>query len=198
MLPRLAQALGSDAAVVCAQAVCWEEQQAERRVEEALGQQQQSLRRVWESTMYHPDDLALVAQLIMPDSLSDTFTPWRSKVEARKVPVRPSATQPPRLSAPAPEALSAALQAISQDPAVANVGVGFLPTLAQLGCDQAEAEVDMRGDFFSPVGGETAALARLKRYVWDENRLKDYFDTRNGMIGQGYRLVEICCCDPLD
>ena len=29
-------------------------------------------------------------------------------------------------------------------------------------------------------GGEGAALERLQRYVWDEDRLRTYFDTRNG------------------
>ena len=31
------------------------------------------------------------------------------------------------------------------------------------------------------VGGETAALARVKDYIWDKDLLKVYFDTRNGM-----------------
>jgi deoxyribodipyrimidine photo-lyase len=35
-------------------------------------------------------------------------------------------------------------------------------------------------------GGETAALKRLKYYLWDKNLLKDYFNTRNGMLGGDY------------
>jgi deoxyribodipyrimidine photo-lyase len=36
-------------------------------------------------------------------------------------------------------------------------------------------------------GRETAALERVKDYVWVEDLLKDYyFDTRNGMIGADY------------
>ncbi|KAA0148425.1 hypothetical protein FNF29_06643 [Cafeteria roenbergensis] len=35
-------------------------------------------------------------------------------------------------------------------------------------------------------GGETAALARLRLYLWDEDRLREYKQTRNGMAGQGF------------
>jgi deoxyribodipyrimidine photo-lyase len=35
-------------------------------------------------------------------------------------------------------------------------------------------------------GGETAALARLKYYLWDSDRVATYFETRNGMLGGDY------------
>lgn len=35
-------------------------------------------------------------------------------------------------------------------------------------------------------GGEAAALARLKYYLWDSDLLATYFDTRNGMLGGDY------------
>ena len=35
-------------------------------------------------------------------------------------------------------------------------------------------------------GGETAALARVQDYIWDKDLLKNYFDTRNGMLGADY------------
>ena len=57
------------------------------------------------------------------------------------------------------------------------------PSLNDLGYGDA---VDTRGDFFDPRGGEAAALERLQRNVRDEDRLRTYFDTRNGMVGQGY------------
>lgn len=37
-----------------------------------------------------------------------------------------------------------------------------------------------------PQGGETAALARLKHYLWDSDCIASYFDTRNGMLGPDY------------
>ena len=35
-------------------------------------------------------------------------------------------------------------------------------------------------------GGESAALERLKHYLWDTDCLASYFDTRNGMLGPDY------------
>ena len=35
-------------------------------------------------------------------------------------------------------------------------------------------------------GGEPAALARLKYYLWDSDCVATYFDTRNGMVGGDY------------
>ena len=36
------------------------------------------------------------------------------------------------------------------------------------------------------VGGETAGLSRVQEYIFDKDCLKDYFETRNGMIGADY------------
>ena len=38
-------------------------------------------------------------------------------------------------------------------------------------------------------GGETAARARVRGWIWDRDCLKDYFNTRNGMLGADYRYV---------
>lgn len=35
-------------------------------------------------------------------------------------------------------------------------------------------------------GGESAALARLKYYLWDSDLVSAYFETRNGMLGGDY------------
>merc|ERR1719215_2350503 len=64
-----------------------------------------------------------------------------------------------------------------------------MPSLSDLGYSQEEAEeaqtADPRGVMHF-VGGETAALARVKDYIWDKDLLKNYFNTRNGMIGADY------------
>jgi hypothetical protein len=41
-------------------------------------------------------------------------------------------------------------------------------------------------------GGETAALARLQHYSWGSGQLSTYKDTRNGLLGEGYRCVCVC------
>lgn len=38
----------------------------------------------------------------------------------------------------------------------------------------------------SAKGGETEALKRVKHYLWDTDRIADYFNTRNGMLGPDY------------
>lgn len=153
--------------VVCSEGICPEEIDDEEQVERALEQRGASLRRLWEGTMYHRDDVnGLPGPL--PD---DVFTNWRVKVEKAKTPIRDEL----RLRTPLPS-----------PPQGADWSKSTVPSLADLGYDEADAVVDMRGDFFAPVGGEKAALARLRRYVWDEDRLKSYFETRNGMRGQGY------------
>ena len=156
-----------DIQVVCAEGVCTEEQEEEKKVEAALKKHGVPLKRIWEKTMYHLEDVQK-----LPGQLpEDVFTSWRTKVEKVRTPVRaelPKKEKFPPLPAPA---------ATRRE---------VLPSLSDLGYDEAEAVCDMRGDFFGPVGGETAGLARLKRYLFDEDRLKDYFETRNHMIGQAY------------
>merc|ERR1719375_2633630 len=36
------------------------------------------------------------------------------------------------------------------------------------------------------MGGETAALQRLQKWMFDDDKLKEYFEIRNGMVGEGY------------
>ncbi|KAJ1453377.1 DNA photolyase, FAD-binding/Cryptochrome [Pelagophyceae sp. CCMP2097] len=151
-------ASGRKVEIVCSASVCHEEQKSEVLVETALSQK---LVRVWDATLYHRDEACLPVE--------ELFTNWRTKVEKKRTPIRPELQSLKKLGA-----------------AVHQVDEGSLPSLAELGYHAEDALPDLRGDFFNPKGGETAALARLKQYVWDEDRLKDYFDTRNGMIGQGY------------
>ena len=69
-------------------------------------------------------------------------------------------------------------------PALPDLGHGPIQladgTTAATGASAAPQ--DERGVFGSVGfrGGETAALARLKHYLWDTDCLSTYFDTRNG------------------
>lgn len=161
VIGRLVADLGGDAVVVCSDSACSEEKRDEAAVARAA-----PLEKVWEGTMYHPEDLDGV-------KFHDLFTAWRTSVEKAKTPIRDDVFGAAAGLPPPPETFKAALGAA-------------LPTLEDLGYRAADAACDLRGDFFDPKGGETAALARLQRYVFDEDRLKSYFDDRNGMIGQGY------------
>jgi len=65
----------------------------------------------------------------------------------------------------------------------------FMPTLEQLSYSEEDAKAAMQDDPRSVlkfVGGEDAALHRMQKWMFDDNKLKDYFDIRNGMVGEGY------------
>jgi len=38
----------------------------------------------------------------------------------------------------------------------------------------------------NPIKPTTAALARLKYYLWDSDLISNYFNIRNGMLGGDY------------
>jgi deoxyribodipyrimidine photo-lyase len=145
-----------------------------------LGALQAALKKVgcelnttWGNTLYHIDDLPFDPRQ-QQGAFPPTATNFRTKTEKNST-VRP-ALPVPRTLKPAPG---------SSDADVA--GHGDIPTLAALvGADVAATHKrDARG-VFPFVGGETAALARLQDYFFDQNCLKDYFHTRNGMLGANY------------
>ncbi|SEA09262.1 deoxyribodipyrimidine photo-lyase [Haloplanus vescus] len=117
-----------------------------------------SLVRHWGHTLHHPDDLPCAVS-----ELDDTYTPFRKAVESESTVRAPAAvpTLPPR-------------------PAV---DPGELPTPASLGVEATP--IDDRGvlDF---EGGETAALDRLDDYLWETDALREYKETRNGLLGRDY------------
>ncbi|KAG7364804.1 DASH family cryptochrome [Nitzschia inconspicua] len=151
--------------------VCSEEVAVANKVKKLF----QSSEAVWGSTMYELKDLPYQEGLT---DMPDTFTPFRNKVE-KKSKILPPIPVPKDLGPfPSTDELPAALPYLSN-----------LPTLQDMGYTQDQIDhanlQDPRG-VMSFEGGETAALARVKDYIWDKNLLRKYFDTRNGMIGGDY------------
>ena len=157
VLADICEEIGDGVSIISSEAACSEEQKDEAAVSEIA-----PLTKVWDGTLYHRDDLAYIP-------FKDQFTAWRTSVEKADTPVRADCFARPR-DLPAPPSFAGLDDAI---PSLNDLGYG-------------DASVDTRGDFFDPRGGEAAALERLQKYVWDEDRLRTYFDTRNGMVGQGY------------
>ncbi len=60
---------------------------------------------------------------------------------------------------------------------------GEIPTLADFGQELPKEEV--RG-VLAFKGGETEGLKRLNYYLWETDLVKDYKETRNGLIGSDY------------
>jgi len=113
---------------------------------------------VWGSTLYHPEDLPFDM-----DSIPDVFTSFRKKAEKYGT-VRD--TQP-------------------QIKELRSVPVNDLGEIPDLVSGDEFAEVDERS-VLPFKGGETNALERLGQYFWEQDRLKKYKYTRNGMIGADY------------
>jgi deoxyribodipyrimidine photo-lyase len=157
-LPALVQELGITA-VSCYREVTSEELAVEDALETALKQINVSLEKFWGHTLYHPDDLPFEIA-----DIPELFTRFRKQVEQESTVYE---------AFPTPQQL----------PGLPEVNVGELPTLADFGLEAAMP--DSRA-FVSFKGGETAAIARLDHYFWQQDHLKAYKETRNGMLGVDY------------
>jgi len=136
----------------------------ELRVEKALAKklrlQGVNLKSYWGATLHHLDDLPLKIA-----DLPDVFTQYRKRIE-KSSDIRPTFPTPDRLPPLPPEMSS-----------------GDLPTLEALGVEWVSS--DERG-VLKFVGGESAGITRLSEYIWEEDCLKAYKQTRNGMLGANY------------
>ena len=116
--------------------------------------------RHWTHTLYHLNDLPTPYT-----DIADTYTSFRKSVENRAT-VRDPLPEPDLPTAP-----------------VEEVGAGPIPTPEDLGVDEIEYD-DRAALRFE--GGESAGTERLDGYLFEEDRLREYKETRNGLLGQGY------------
>ncbi len=114
----------------------------------------------WGHTLYSPEDLPFKIS-----ELPELFTRFRKTVEA-------SATARIRVPLATPQNLPKVMAAPGDIPVLADFGL-TLPT----GDDRAVLRFQ---------GGETAGMARLQQYFWQQDLLKTYKETRNGMVGADY------------
>ncbi len=114
----------------------------------------------WAHTLYRPDDLPFAVA-----DIPELFTEFRKQVE------KSSSIQPP-LAAPT-----------QLPPLPEGSDRGHLPTLKDLGLEPFTP--DPKG-VLAFKGGETAGRDRLQDYVWQQDCLKTYKTTRNGMLGANY------------
>jgi deoxyribodipyrimidine photo-lyase len=144
-----------------------EELTVERETRTAVAERGVTFERFRTHTLYHADDLPTPV-----DAIDDTFTPWRKEVE-RQATVRETVPTPTSVPTPAFEA-------------------GDLPTLVTLGVDEVtvagtpiDSSVDDRGAI-TFRGGASAGRERLQEYVWDDDNLRRYKETRNGLLGADF------------
>ncbi len=154
VLPALARELGATR-VLFHEEVASEETTVEANVAAALQPVGVRLEGCWGHTLFRPDDLPFD----LP-SLPDLFTAFRTRVE-RDTRVRPPIDAPTRFHSP-------------------RIDAGAIPsTVAALAL--VEPSPDPRVHF-TPRGGAVGGQARLAHYVWHADRLRQYKDTRNGML----------------
>lgn len=158
IIPSLCQAL-KISAVYFHQEATSEELAVETALKKALDEIKVTYKSYWGATLYHPHDLPFEI-----NELPELFTNFRKAVEKKGTIKKPL---------PSPQKL----------PPLPEIDLGMIPTLAELGVESRIA--DSRG-VLNFQGGETAGIARLKTYFWEENCLGDYKQTRNGMLGANY------------
>ncbi|MEO0896548.1 MAG: DASH family cryptochrome [Bacteroidota bacterium] len=158
ILPQIAQKWEIDM-VFAHKEVTQEETCVEEKLEKALFKMGVGFEMFWGATLYN------IADLPMPvNAIPDIFTQFRKQVE-KLSDVREEFPTPDSISTPE-----------ITDP-------GEIPSIKDMGLELPKRD---ERQVLSFSGGESSALGRLYDYFWEEDRLKEYKETRNGLIGQGY------------
>ncbi len=118
-----------------------------------------NIKKFYGHTLYHFEDLNLRI-----DDLPDVFTMFRQRVEKNSR-IRPTFAIPQNIKS------------------AHNLEKGEMPKLEQL--TKEIIEDDERG-VLPFKGGENNAISRLNQYFWDNDQLKNYKETRNGLLGSDF------------
>jgi len=163
VLPELAETVDADA-VNLQTMPATEEFEVENATREALHEAGVETDRHWTHTLYHVEDLASDVK-----DVPDTFTSWRKATESQQV----------RNQAPTPDTLELAEGAATLD-------AGDLPTVDEFG-PWEESDIDVDDRSVLPFeGGESGGRERVHEYVWEGDHLREYKETRNGLLGADY------------
>ena len=142
-----------------------ERTQEEVRIQDTLEQKLwsigQEMRYNRGKMLYYTADLPFPIQ-----HTPDVFTQFRKEVE-RIVPVREPLARPSQ----------------TFNPLSIDLEPGEIPTLEDFGHRNFEPDPRAVLNF---KGGETEGLKRLQYYLWETNIVKDYKESRNGLLGGDY------------
>lgn len=153
---------------------CSEEKKEESQVACRLAHA--GLTRIWGGTLFFPGELGSD-----PNNIPLGHMQFRSYCRTRGR-IRDPVPEPSRLPPLFPSEHVHASVEISK-------ALGFFPSLQDLGYSAEEvqaAHVDDPRAAMVWEGGEDAAWARLQKWIFDDDHLKDYRDIQNGMVGEGY------------
>lgn len=158
ILPNLAQSLGADR-IYYHQEAASEETSLEQKLAQNLKPLGIKLIGFWGHTLHDRSELPFDIC-----DLPEIFTSFRKQVEEAVIPPLPlpSPSTIPSPPLPLPEKF---------------------PTLAELGLREPVPED--RG-VLTFQGGESQAMERLQTYFWQQDCLRSYKETRNGMVGANY------------
>ena len=158
VIPAIAEELKVDS-VSYSKEVTSEEKRVEKKLRKALSAKKIKVATYWEATLYLPEDL--------PFGIKETpelYTNFRKQVEKKSE-------------------INEAIPAPKQLPPLPEIEVGDIPTITELGLEPAE--IDDRA-VLQFKGGESEAIKRLDNYFWQDDCLRNYKETRNGMLGANY------------
>ncbi|MEL6581777.1 MAG: DASH family cryptochrome [Cyanobacteria bacterium J06621_12] len=158
VIPAIAEQLKVDQ-VSYSKEVTSEEKRVEKKLRKALAAKQIKVNTYWEATLYLPEDLPFGIK-----QTPELYTSFRKQVE-KKSEINESLAAPNKL------------------PPLPEIELGEIPTLTDLGL--ATPDFDDRG-VLQFKGGETEAIKRLQDYFWQQDCLRKYKETRNGMLGANY------------
>ncbi|SOD88654.1 DASH family cryptochrome [Spirosoma fluviale] len=164
VLSELAKEMGATA-VYASKEVTQEETTQETRLSTKLKPLNIDFELFWMSTLYHVRDLPFTIS-----QLPDVFSKFRQQLE-KQVTIRSAFATPTRVDL------------------VPAIDPGEIPSLSTLGFNDADVKLISEPDARGAVpfkGGETVALARLNRYLWQTDLIATYKETRNGLLGDDY------------
>ena len=145
--------------IVFSQEATAEEKEVAKKIIKELEKEKIKVETVWQSTLYHPDELPFSVK-----DIPDLFTNFRKKVEKQSY-------------------VYSCEQILTKLAPILDIKRGKIPTLKELGLTDYEFDSKSVLNF---RGGETEALKRLNHYFWEKDCLQKYKETRNGMLGADY------------
>ena len=158
VIPAIAEQLKVDR-VSYSKEVTSEEKRVEKKLKQALSAKGIKVATYWEATLYLPEDLPFQI-----NQTPELYTNFRKQVEKKSE-------------------INEAISAPKKLPSLPDIELGEIPTIEELGLEKPEFDKRAVLKF---KGGETEAIKRLENYFWQEDCLRNYKETRNGMLGANY------------
>lgn len=161
ILPEFAAKIGAKA-IYFSEEVTSEEIKVEQDLEKNAWSKGIATESFWQSTLYHIDDLPFPV-----NQIPEVFTQFRKGVEKLSQ-VRNCFEGPEKINFPEIDQRYREIQ---------------IPSLDHYGLEDPRPEPRKVMNF---IGGEGSGLGRIQSYFWEDDLLKEYKNTRNGLIGADY------------